>query len=174
MQPTSEALSWYHDRINTVPNAISETSPTIRFVSESARVQFHGPSGYWRRSSRRSGSRPWRAHPESGRISPGWILLGEPQSQIDDHLSDSWSPLLFLSIRIVPFGLATSCRCQRRMVSGVKSVPTLSSTFRPRILPLTANRLPLIIVEQDSFLAEFSLEQRSRYAGIRSLPAAGD
>jgi len=35
---------------------------------------------------------------------PGGILLGKLQSQIDNHLADSWPSLFFLSIRIVPFG----------------------------------------------------------------------
>ena len=139
---TSEALSGITTEINTVPNVLSETSPKILFVSELARVQFHGPSRYWRPSSRRSGSRPWRARPESGRISPGW------DSPWRTAESNRRSPGGFVAAPAFSFdpnspiwlgdqlSMPTEDRVRRE-----QSADSHPKTFARGSFPLTANRL---------------------------------
>jgi hypothetical protein len=60
--------------------------------------------------------------------------------------------------KALPGRLSLSIRCRRRIVSGVTIVATCSSILRPRILPLTANQRPLVIVEQNALLAELLSE----------------
>ena len=74
-------------------------------------------------------------------VSPRWILPGERQRQIDDHLANSWPPLSIpFLIRIVPFpGDQLSMPTQNR-VRREQGTAEFLQPFAARNLPSTASR----------------------------------
>ncbi len=90
--------------------------------------------------------------------SPSWILSGELQSQINDHLADSWPSLFFLpSIRIVPFpGDQLTVPAQDRVRREQRAA--LFKLLATEHLSLDGQSAALVIVEQDAFLAKSLFE----------------
>ena len=88
---------------------------------------------------------------------PGGILLGKLQSQIDNHLADSWPSLFFLSIRIVPFGgeqLSMPTEDGVRREQSANLIQQLSTEG----LSLDCQSSALIIIKQDSFRAKLCFQ----------------
>ena len=88
---------------------------------------------------------------------PGGILLGKLQSQIDNHLADSWPSLFFLSIRIVPFGgeqLSMPTEDGVRREQSANLIQKLSTEG----LSLDCQSSALIIIKQDSFRAKLCFQ----------------
>jgi hypothetical protein len=88
-------------------------------------------------------------------IAPACILVCHSQDELNDLLGGG-RPEDFRCL-LQSQCLATSSRCQRRMVSGVTMVASSSSSLRPRILPLMASRRRWPSLRSICFFPSFSL-----------------